>query len=129
MLDNMHRKMFPVPAKKYQNWYLFYIGVHPGCQGQGIGRTLIEDIQGEVRIFNASEAQKAGIPETYNDTVPLYLEASTLDSKRLYNRTGFENICTGTYGILGEGEDINMMDDGLVLGGRLYGMIWQPAHE
>jgi ribosomal protein S18 acetylase RimI-like enzyme len=127
MLDDMHQKMFPDPTTKYHNWYLYYLCVHPDLRGQGIGRELLMDLQEHVRQYNILERQKAeGQVAEYVPT-PIYLETGSLDSKRLYKRMGFEEICTGIYGTPAEGEHVSVGEDGTVLGGRQYSMIWHVS--
>lgn len=127
MLDRMHEKMFPDPATRYHNWCLLYIGVHLDCQGQGVGRKMLTDIQEEVGLYNLSHAEQAEKQGVEYVSAPLYLEASSLESKRLYDKVGFQDVCTGIYGTLSEGENVRVEEDGSVSGGRLFGMVWQPT--
>lgn len=55
------------------HWYLFFIGVVPDRQGQGIGSTLLRDV----------------LDECDRDAIPAYLEATCEQNKRLYERHGF----------------------------------------
>jgi GNAT superfamily N-acetyltransferase len=59
---------------KEPHWYLMAVGVVPDAQGQGRGARLLEPV---LRRCDA-------------DHVPAYLEASTADNARLYERLGFE---------------------------------------
>lgn len=56
--------------------YLPFIGVAPEGQGRGIGSSLLE--------ARLRDLDKAGLPA--------YLEASTIQSARLYRRHGFEHM-------------------------------------
>jgi ribosomal protein S18 acetylase RimI-like enzyme len=55
------------------HYYLFAIGVDPDRQGHGIGAALLGAVLGRCDA----------------DRVPAYLEASTPDNRRLYERHGF----------------------------------------
>ncbi|HKR49987.1 MAG TPA: GNAT family N-acetyltransferase [Pseudonocardiaceae bacterium] len=59
---------------KEPHFYLFFIGIRPAWQGQGIGSALLR-------------AVLDGCDET---GTPAYLEASSERNKRLYLRHGFE---------------------------------------
>ena len=56
------------------HWYLFAVGVVPEARGQGRGAALLEPV----------------LRRCDQDGVPAYLEASTADNARLYERLGFE---------------------------------------
>jgi ribosomal protein S18 acetylase RimI-like enzyme len=56
--------------------YLPFIGVAPRGQGQGIGSALLDS--------RLRDLDRAGLPA--------YLEATTIDSVRLYRRHGFEHM-------------------------------------
>lgn len=58
------------------HWYLPFIGVDPFAQGRGLGSTLL------VHALSGCD----------RDRLPAYLEASTLRSRRLYARHGFEPV-------------------------------------
>jgi GNAT superfamily N-acetyltransferase len=55
------------------HWYLAFMGVAPGSQGQGIGSALLNAV--------LAGADRAGMPA--------YLEASCPENRRLYERHGF----------------------------------------
>ena len=57
-------------------WYLNLLAVRPSAQGQGIGVSLLR------RVLDRADA----------DGEPAYLEATSEDNRRLYERHGFE--CT-----------------------------------
>ena len=59
-----------------QHWYLPFTGVDPTAQGLGLGSSLLRHA--------LAECDTAGLPA--------YLEASTLRSRRLYERWGFEPL-------------------------------------
>jgi GNAT superfamily N-acetyltransferase len=54
-------------------WYLNLLGVAPEHQGKGVGSTLL----------------RAALERADRDGVPAYLEATSEDNKRLYERHGF----------------------------------------
>jgi GNAT superfamily N-acetyltransferase len=60
---------------KEPHWYLMAVGVVPEAQGQGRGRALLEPV-----VHRCDE-----------ERLPAYLEASTPDNARLYERLGFES--------------------------------------
>jgi GNAT superfamily N-acetyltransferase len=64
----MHRR-----HPRYPHWYLWFLGVEPERQGQGLGSRLIQSL-----------AQRA---ETEN--VPCYLEADVASNVKLYERHGY----------------------------------------
>jgi GNAT superfamily N-acetyltransferase len=60
---------------KESHWYLMAVGVVPEAQGQGRGAALLAPV----------------LDRCDEDGVPAYLEASTADNARLYERLGFES--------------------------------------
>ena len=56
------------------HWYLMAVGVVPEAMGQGRGTALLEPV----------------LRRCDEERVPAYLEASTADNARLYERLGFE---------------------------------------
>jgi GNAT superfamily N-acetyltransferase len=60
---------------KEPHWYLMAVGVVPEAQGQGRGAALLEPV----------------LRRCDEERVPAYLEASTADNARLYERLGFES--------------------------------------
>jgi ribosomal protein S18 acetylase RimI-like enzyme len=60
--------------------YLMFVGVHPERQNEGVGTALLCD-----RFL-----------ELDGTRTPAYLEASSLENRRLYSRLGFDTICTLT---------------------------------
>lgn len=59
---------------KEPHWYLMAVGVAPEAQGQGRGAALLAPV----------------LARCDEERVPAYLEASTADNARLYERLGFE---------------------------------------
>jgi ribosomal protein S18 acetylase RimI-like enzyme len=57
-----------------QHYYLPFVGVVPEAQGQGLGTALIMPV----------------LDKCDRDNVPAYLEATSEDSRRCYERLGFE---------------------------------------
>jgi GNAT superfamily N-acetyltransferase len=60
---------------KEPHWYLMAVGVVPEAQGRGRGTALLEPV----------------LSRCDEDGVPAYLEASTSENARLYERLGFES--------------------------------------
>jgi len=58
------------------HWYLPFIGVDPARQGRGYGSALL----------------RHALQNCDQDDLPAYLEATSTDSRRLYERHGFEAI-------------------------------------
>ena len=73
-MDEIHKREVPGP-----HWYLWALGVEPGCQGQGIGSRLIAPV--------LARADEAG--------VPCYLETQTERNVAFYQRRGFEVVSDG----------------------------------
>lgn len=57
-------------------WYLAFMGVEPVAQGRGIGSRLLAAVLAQVDRQN----------------VPAYLEASSPENRRLYERHGFQTV-------------------------------------
>jgi len=57
----------------YRHWYLWFLGVEPECQGQGVGTLLLRSL--------SSKAEA--------DRVPCYLETDRLQNVKLYERHGY----------------------------------------
>jgi ribosomal protein S18 acetylase RimI-like enzyme len=68
-LDRETRKRHP----HYDHWYLWFLGVDPERQGQGIGSVLLRSL--------SAKAEASG--------VPCYLETDKLSSVRIYERHGY----------------------------------------
>jgi GNAT superfamily N-acetyltransferase len=60
---------------KEPHWYLMAVGVVPEAQGEGRGAALLEP------VLQRCDAEQ----------LPAYLESSTADNARLYERLGFES--------------------------------------
>jgi GNAT superfamily N-acetyltransferase len=60
---------------KASHWYLMAVGVVPEAQGKGRGAALLEPV----------------LRRCDEERLPAYLEASTPDNARLYERLGFES--------------------------------------
>jgi hypothetical protein len=60
------------------HWYLLMLGVHPSHQSQGLGSALIQPI----------------LEKADRENFPCYLEASTEEAVRFYQRQGFEIVKT-----------------------------------
>jgi GNAT superfamily N-acetyltransferase len=70
ILDQLMHQHHPIQVR---HAYLALVAVTPGRQRQGIGRALLE--------HKLAQLDQAGVPG--------YLEATTADSRRLYERLGF----------------------------------------
>jgi len=57
-------------------WYLAFMGVDPSAQGQGIGTRLLAAV----------------LTQADRDQMPDYLEASSPENQRLYERHGFQTL-------------------------------------
>lgn len=92
-------------------YYVFFVGTADRAQGQGLGSALMRELQDVAR----------------KDGLPLWLEATTESSRRLYERLGFEIVEQMT---LGTGEAA--ADGSLQKGGEgvpVWGMIWWPRQS
>jgi ribosomal protein S18 acetylase RimI-like enzyme len=69
-------EMFAIAHPQEPAWYLNFVGVIPGRQGQGIGSALMR------RALHRADA----------DCTPAYLEATSEHNRRLYERHGFAVI-------------------------------------
>lgn len=54
-------------------WYLNFMGIDPAAQGQGLGSALLASV----------------LEQADRDGMPAYLEASSLESRKLYERHGY----------------------------------------
>lgn len=117
-MEAMTARVYPDPAERHNHWHLLFLASHPYCQGQGLGKRLLNETQLVTKEAALRRTEKARI-------APLYLEASTTNSRRLYSRVGFREVDSMTYGKISEGADLNVVD-GQVLGARQFGMEWVP---
>lgn len=93
-----------------QYYYLFILGTHPDFEGQGLGSALVRAIQEKV--------------QQEDELLPLWLEATTEKSMRLYSRAGFE---VGGEMHLGKGwADADGMSKEGGEGVMVWGMVWWP---
>lgn len=68
-IDHEMRKRHP----HYRHWYLWFLGVEPACQGQGLGSVLLRSLSGKAEA----------------DGVPCYLETDKPSSVKIYERHGY----------------------------------------
>jgi ribosomal protein S18 acetylase RimI-like enzyme len=68
-IDHEMRKRHP----HYPHWYLWFLGVEPARQGQGLGSMLLKSLGAKAEA----------------DRVPSYLETDKASSVKLYERHGF----------------------------------------
>ena len=73
-MDEIHKQKVPGT-----HWYLWALGVEPGCQGKGIGSRLIQPV--------LTQADKG--------EVPCYLETQTESNVTFYQKRGFEVVSDG----------------------------------
>lgn len=73
-LDEIHKREVPG-----SHWYLWALGVDPGCQGQGIGSRLIQPV----------------LTQADRDGVPCYLETQTQGNVSFYENRGFKVVSDG----------------------------------
>lgn len=118
----MEQRVFPGGPTSF--YHLLFLATHPDCQGQGLGRKLLGEIQSVVRNAEDAEGRK--------EKRVVYLEASTRGSQRLYRRMGFVDRDEAVIGEYEEGEDAKHEDvngDGgqqQVKGSKMFGMTWSP---
>ena len=87
-------------------FYVFFLGTHPDARGQGLGSAIMREYQ--------ARAAKGG--------VPLWLEATTAYSMRLYERLGFKIVDEM---VLGKGKvDADGFECKGGEGVTIWGMIW-----
>lgn len=75
-MEEFHKRDMPQP-----HWYLIMLGVAPTYQGQGIGGSLLQPI--------LNQADSEGLP--------CYLETSTEQAVRFYQKHGFEVLRIGEF--------------------------------
>ncbi len=73
-MDEIHKREVPEP-----HWYLWALGVEPGCQGQGIGSRLLQP----------------ALAQADQDGVPCYLETETESNVGFYEKRGFRVVSDG----------------------------------
>lgn len=125
-VHKMHDEIFPDNSAKHNVYLLMFIGSRPDCKGQGLGRRLLLEDQAYVSANNAKAAEEAAAAGKEFHASPFYLESSSANSKRLYERVGFEHRATMTYGEAGEDDIARIAQDGKVLGGKQFAMFWFP---
>jgi len=69
-IDQEMRRRHP----HYRHWYLWFLGVEPAQQGQGLGSMLLKTLSERAR----------------RDDVPCYLETDKQSSVRLYEKHGYK---------------------------------------
>ncbi|MBW4694046.1 MAG: GNAT family N-acetyltransferase [Lyngbya sp. HA4199-MV5] len=70
-IEKYHKQDMPTP-----HWYLFMLGVHPSCQGEGIGGLLLQPV----------------LQQADADQLCCYLETSTERAVRFYEKHGFKVV-------------------------------------
>ena len=113
-MEKAKKATFP-DGVKAKFWMIMFLASHPDSQGQGFGKTLLEEVQRQV-----VEADNG------KDSLPLYLESSSRGSQRLYRKVGFEDKYELSYGDLQEGDDWSYDKAGKIVGGKMFAMLWTP---
>ena len=118
MMD-MQKRMWPVPNfhRRHELWHLLILATHPDAQGQGLGKKILLEFE---RMACESGAEEKG------GRMPLYLESSSMGSKRLYERVGFVQRGEMTYGECRPSQAVNVDKNDRIIGGKWYGMVWDP---
>lgn len=94
-------------------WYLFFVGTVVEARGQKLASQLIQKAQGEIRMEGTA--------------TPIWLEATTENSMRLYERLEFEHVESW---VLGKGEvDATGEAEKGGEGVRVWAMIWHPEQD
>jgi len=92
-------------------YYVFFLGTATSCRGQGLCSTIVKQYQ--------QKAEK--------ENKPLWLEATTEYSMKLYAKLGFEMVDEI---LLGKGK---VGADGLQMKGgegvKIWGMVWWPGER
>lgn len=136
-LEAMENRLYPDGADRHHHFTLLALAARPESQGKGLGRALLTELQ---RIVSEAAESTVVVECDGKDgkegqgtgkslgPAPLYLEASTPSSKRLYERVGFVTRDTLVYGNLDqhEGKDLIIRENGEVVGGRMFAMFWSP---
>lgn len=122
-LEEMVSSLYPAPNehRKHRQWHLLVLATRPDCQGQGLGGAIMLQCQ-EIVQDAALRSKRLG-----EYICPLYLESSTVGSKRLYNRMGFVDRGVMEYGTVKEGETVSHDEDGKVSGAKLFALMWTPG--
>lgn len=116
-MSSLQDRIFSDPDQRHGFWHLLFLATHPESQGQGLGKKILAEFQDVVRRSEEGKKVKN----------PLYLEASSTGSKRLYQRVGFMEQGSLVYGDCREkGGDLLVDENGKVNGGRMFGMVWTP---
>ena len=97
-------------AKKEKYLYLFFIGTREDCRGRGYASTLIRR-----RQVLATEAN-----------LPIWLEATTVKSRDIYLKLGFEVVQEIVMGKGRVGSDGLVTKGEKAIGVPLWGMVWRP---
>lgn len=92
-------------------WYLFFVATREDARGKGLSSALIRRLQ--------ERAEEEG--------VPVWLEATTEYSSKVYAKLGFEGVGTVVLGEGRAGADGNMLVGGE--GVRIYCMVWWPEKK
>lgn len=116
-MSALQDRIFSDPGQRHGFWHLLFLATHPDSQGQGLGKKILNEYQD--MVGRSEEGKKV--------KNPLYLEASSTGSRRLYERVGFVQQGSLAYGdCRDKGGDLLIDEAGLVQGGRMFGMVWTP---
>jgi hypothetical protein len=129
-LTTARKKAHLLPLTKRYH-YLFFLGCTTTAQGRGLGGAVIKRMQDRILASGPNAASIILTPgETPLEFLPIWLESSSLGSKRLYERCGFRQV--GEDCILGkgthdrDGRPVPPEMKGKGEGVRIYPMIWVP---
>jgi len=103
------RKAFPLPDQRY--YYVFFLGTHEDGRGKGFCSAIVKHFQ--------EMAAK--------DQLPIWMEATTEYSMKLYLKLGFHVVQEI---IIGKGKaaaDGTKLVDGA--GIPFWGMVWRPGNQ
>ena len=96
---------------QHKHYYIFLVGTMAECEGRGLGTSIVKYWQ-EI-------AAREG--------VPVFLEASTEYSMKLYLKLGFEIVDEGVIGKGKANRQGEIMKGGE--GVRLWPMVWRPSGD
>jgi hypothetical protein len=129
-LTAARKKAHLVPLTKRYH-YLFFLGCATAAQGKGLGGAVLKRTQDRI-LASGPNASTITLPpgDTPLEFLPIWLESSSLGSKRLYERCGFRQVgedcilAKGTHH--GDGRPVSGEMKGKGEGVRIYPMIWVP---
>jgi ribosomal protein S18 acetylase RimI-like enzyme len=79
-MDKVKKKGMPEAAKTGEFWYVFFVATKEECRGSGLASDLVRKVQ-----------ERAAL-EKEGKGVPVWLEATTEKSWKIYEKLGFETV-------------------------------------